>query len=133
MSTMSYLLPKVRQYYAEVGVILEMLLGEAGRELVPRVLARLSRQSERVQALVEHEDPFQVALEVGNKIDENWEETYESFRKLRTSADWQKAVQAFDQRYLDEFAAVERRQAVARIVAAHLSHNKVSAAEVRDV
>ena len=110
MSSVSNVLPNVRQYYAEVGVILEMLLHENGGELVPRVLSTLSNQSERVQSLVEHEDPFQVALEVGKKTHANWKQVYESFRKRRESADWKKAVQAFDQRYLSEFSTGERRK-----------------------
>jgi hypothetical protein len=80
MPTMSNLLPNVRRYYAEVGVILETLLGENGPELVPPVLVSLSKQSERVQSLVEHEDPFQVAIEVSRKTRENWQQVYESFR-----------------------------------------------------
>ena len=72
---MSHLLPNVRQYYAEVGVILERLLGENGSELVPQVLERLSQRPERVQSLVEHEDPFQVALEVGKEAHKDWEKS----------------------------------------------------------
>jgi predicted transcriptional regulator len=130
---MTDLLPNVRQYYAEVGVILERLLGENGSELVPQVLARLSQRSERVQSLVEHEDPFQVALEVGKKTYKDWEKRYESFRKVRESIDWRKAVQAFDQQYLKKFAADERLEAVAHIVAAHVSRNRVPTSEIKEL
>jgi DNA polymerase/3'-5' exonuclease PolX len=130
---MNDLLSNVRQYYAEVGVILERLLGENGSELVPQVLERLSQRSERVQSLVEHEDPFQVALEVGKKAHKNWEKDYESFQKMRDSADWRKAVRTFDQQHLSGFAPGEKREAVARIVAAHVSNNRVPPSEVKEL
>jgi predicted transcriptional regulator len=130
---MNDLLPNVRQYYAEVGVILETLLGENGSELVPQVLERLSQRPERVQSLVEHEDPFQVALEVGKKAHKNWEKGYESFQKMRDSATWKEAAQAFDHQYLSGFSAGEKRKAVARIVAAHVSNNRVQPSDVKEL
>jgi predicted transcriptional regulator len=130
---MNDLLPNVRQYYAEVGVILERFLGENGPELISQVLARLSKRSARAQSLVEHDDPFQVALEVGKQTHKNWEQDYESFQKMRDSAAWKKAVQAFDQQYLSGFAAGEQRRAVARIGAAYLSNNKVPTTDVKEL
>jgi hypothetical protein len=52
---------------------------------------------------------------------------------VRETSDWKKAVKAFDQRYLSEFSNGERRKAIARIVTAYLSHDKVAASGVRDV
>jgi predicted transcriptional regulator len=128
---MNDLLPNVRQYYAEVGVILERLLGEKGSELVPEALEHLSKHSQGVQSLVDHEDPFQVALEVGKKQHKDWEKRYESFRKVRDSEDWRNAVRAFDQQHLSRFAPDEKRESVARIVAAHVSRNIVPASELQ--
>jgi predicted transcriptional regulator len=127
---MSDLLPDVRQYYAEVGVILERLLGENGPELVPEVLARLSKEPPSVQYLVEHDDPFRVALEVSRKSHKNWEKDYETYRERRDSEAWRKAVQAFDQQHLSRFAPDEKREAAAQIVAAHVSRNIVPASEI---
>lgn len=127
---MSHLLPDVRQYYAEVGVILEKLLGENASQLIPKVLERVSRRSESAQSVVEHEDPFQVAVEVGKKTYKGLDKKYASFRKMRDSEDWKKAVQAFDQQYLRKFAAEDTLEAVASIVAAHVSSNKVEMSEV---
>lgn len=127
---MNYLLPDVREYYAEVGVILEKLLGENGPELVSRVLEDLSQDSEEVQFVVEHDDPFQVALEIGKKAYKDWEKRYESYRNMRDSEDWMKAVRAFDRQHLSKFTLDEKREAAAQIVAAHVSRNIVPTSEM---
>jgi predicted transcriptional regulator len=127
---MSDLLPDVRQYYAEVGVILEKLLGENGSELIPKVLERVSRRSESAQSVVGHEDPFQVALEVGKKTHEDLEKRYASFRKIRDSEDWKKAVKAFDQEHLSRFFPNKKRESAVHIVAAHVSNNIVPSSQI---
>ena len=52
---------------------------------------------------------------------------------MRDSADWRKAVQAFDRQYLSGFAAGAEREAVARIVAAHVSNNRVPSSEIKQL
>ena len=95
-------------------------------------LVRLSKRSARVQSLVEHNDPLQVALEVGKGTRKICEQDYESFQKMRDSSAWKKAIQAFDQQYLSGFATGEQRRAVAPIRAAYLSNNKVRTTAVKE-
>jgi uncharacterized phage-associated protein len=111
---MNNLLPNVRRYYAEVGVILERFFEEQSSELITSILDHVSKQPECIQLLVEHESPFQVAREIMRKTRDDWRNIiqtlkggYESFQKECNSLDWKKTIDDFEQQYLSRYINME--------------------------
>ncbi len=97
---------EVRVFYAEVGLIINKYWPSKGPILVRLVLQRLKEQPGRVQELVLHETPFQVALQVIGKDNfhsDDWFHHYDDYLKVKDTESWKQHIKSYDHTYLKGF------------------------------
>ena len=106
---MKHILPECRRHYAEVILIVTKIFGQP-KDIVLRVLDRMSLHEDAVQELTLCNIPFYTAEEILHRLkhtDETRRKVYEKYLLVCKSPEWLEAVEAMDQELSNTYGETE--------------------------